>query len=132
MSEHWQSDHFFGHFITFENWLFYGLDPLILGAVTISTMPITISTSTTPWQVPKPTLDVISSIADHYDDGNECTIDACEANFCTSPDVVLDCCGNSVCELGEHDNCSGCGQYCIEPTRCKECSFSYQFVDLIN
>jgi hypothetical protein len=32
VSEHWQSDHFWGHFITFENWPFYGLDPLELFA----------------------------------------------------------------------------------------------------
>ena len=27
MSEHWQSDHFFGHFITFKKWPFYGWTP---------------------------------------------------------------------------------------------------------
>ena len=28
MSEHCKFDHFFGHFVTFENWLFFGVDPL--------------------------------------------------------------------------------------------------------
>lgn len=57
----------------------------------------------------------------HCDDDNECTIDACQDNYCTVSDKLKNCCGNGVCELGELD-CHDCGPFTIQPdTFCEEC-----------
>ena len=57
----------------------------------------------------------------HCNDNNECTIDACQDNYCTVSDKLKNCCGNGVCELGEL-GCRDCGPFTIQPEKfCEEC-----------
>ena len=52
--------------------------------------------------------DIITPVV--CDDGDSCTDDSCSAGVCINSDVVP-CCGNSVCELGEH--CNKCADDCL-------------------
>ena len=53
------------------------------------------------------------------DDGNACTVEACNGSYVCAISEVLDgCCGNRVCESGEADGCpADCGPFGIKPGR---------------
>ena len=53
------------------------------------------------------------------DDGNACTVEICNGSYlCAVSEVLEDCCGNRVCELGEAGACpSDCGPFGIKPDR---------------
>ncbi len=60
----------------------------------------------------------LNSVQGCNDDGdcidiNKCTVDTCESYQCIVSDVLSNCCGNGICELGEMISCEDCGPFVI-------------------